>query len=81
MRQKLIVVHVHYKVATARGYISFTRHPSPVRTMTDRSERRYWLVKSEPDTFSFADLVASPKSTSGWRWRAELPGTQLLRTA
>jgi len=34
--------------------------------MTDLSERRYWLVKSEPDTFSFADLVASPKSTSGW---------------
>ena len=28
--------------------------------------RRYWLVKSEPDTFSFADLVASPGRTTGW---------------
>ena len=28
--------------------------------------RRYWLVKSEPDTFSFADLIASPDRTTGW---------------
>ena len=28
--------------------------------------RRYWLVKSEPDTFSFADLAASPNRTTGW---------------
>jgi predicted RNA-binding protein with PUA-like domain len=34
--------------------------------MTDRAARRYWLVKSEPDTFSFADLAASPNGTSGW---------------
>ena len=30
------------------------------------SDRQYWLVKSEPDTFSFDDLVASPKKTSHW---------------
>jgi predicted RNA-binding protein with PUA-like domain len=29
-------------------------------------ERNYWLVKSEPTTFSFDDLVASPKKTSHW---------------
>ena len=29
-------------------------------------ERRYWLVKSEPDTFSFDDLLASPGRTTGW---------------
>jgi predicted RNA-binding protein with PUA-like domain len=29
-------------------------------------ERRYWLVKSEPDTFSFDDLVRSPGSTTFW---------------
>ena len=29
-------------------------------------ERRYWLVKSEPDTFSFDNLLALPNKTSGW---------------
>ena len=29
-------------------------------------ERRYWLVKSEPDTFSFDDLLASPGRTTCW---------------
>jgi predicted RNA-binding protein with PUA-like domain len=28
--------------------------------------RQYWLVKSEPDVFSFDDLVASPKQTTTW---------------
>ena len=30
------------------------------------SGRRYWLVKSEPDAFSFDDLMASPRRTSHW---------------
>ena len=34
--------------------------------MTDSPSRRYWLVKSEPDAFSFDDLVASPNRTTGW---------------
>jgi predicted RNA-binding protein with PUA-like domain len=29
-------------------------------------ERRYWLVKSEPDAFSFDDLLALPKKTTTW---------------
>jgi len=29
-------------------------------------ERRYWLVKSEPDVFSFDDLLAAPNQTTGW---------------
>lgn len=29
-------------------------------------ERRYWLVKSEPDVFSFDDLLAAPKKTTFW---------------
>jgi len=29
-------------------------------------ERRYWLVKSEPDVFSFDDLQASPAATTCW---------------
>jgi predicted RNA-binding protein with PUA-like domain len=28
--------------------------------------RRYWLVKSEPESFSFDDLLASPRRTTGW---------------
>src|SRR4051812_786729 len=27
---------------------------------------QYWLVKSEPDVFSYDDLAASPKKTSQW---------------
>lgn len=29
-------------------------------------EIRYWLVKSEPDVFSFDDLLAAPKKTTSW---------------
>jgi predicted RNA-binding protein with PUA-like domain len=28
--------------------------------------RRHWLVKSEPDSFSFDDLLASPRRTTCW---------------
>jgi predicted RNA-binding protein with PUA-like domain len=28
--------------------------------------RQYWLVKSEPDSFSFDDLLASPGRTTHW---------------
>lgn len=28
--------------------------------------KRYWLLKSEPSVFSFADLKASPKRTTSW---------------
>jgi predicted RNA-binding protein with PUA-like domain len=28
--------------------------------------RKYWLVKSEPETFSFADLLAAPRRRTGW---------------
>ncbi|UFS72565.1 EVE domain-containing protein [Geomonas sp. RF6] len=30
------------------------------------SERRYWLMKSEPSCFSFDDLKARPDSTEHW---------------
>lgn len=29
-------------------------------------ERRYWLVKSEPETFSWDDLLRAPKRTTCW---------------
>jgi predicted RNA-binding protein with PUA-like domain len=28
--------------------------------------RKFWLLKTEPETFSFADLLKAPKRTSGW---------------
>ena len=31
-----------------------------------RGERRYWLVKSEPEVFSFDDLMKAPKKTTVW---------------
>ena len=31
-----------------------------------RDEKRYWLVKSEPETFSFDDLLARPDRTTHW---------------
>lgn len=36
---------------------AFTRAPG---------ERRYWLIKSEPDVFSFGDLTSAPKRTTCW---------------
>jgi predicted RNA-binding protein with PUA-like domain len=30
------------------------------------SARRYWLLKSDAETFSFADLLAAPKRRTGW---------------
>ena len=29
-------------------------------------ERKYWLLKSEPETFSFDDLMKAPAKTTGW---------------
>ena len=34
--------------------------------ITDTSRRRHWLLKSEPDVFSFDDLLAMPKRTTSW---------------
>ena len=31
-----------------------------------RTEKRYWLVKSEPDCFSWDDLMAAPGRTTCW---------------
>jgi predicted RNA-binding protein with PUA-like domain len=28
--------------------------------------RKYWLLKTEPSTFSFDDLLRSPRKTTGW---------------
>lgn len=33
---------------------------------TTTTGRRYWLVKSEPDCFSYDDLLAAPNKTTFW---------------
>lgn len=35
-------------------------------TPREPGERRYWLLKSEPTTFSFDDLLKSPNRTTFW---------------
>jgi predicted RNA-binding protein with PUA-like domain len=39
----------------------------------------YWLFKSEPNCFSFADLVASPKKTTGWDGVRNFQARNMLR--
>ena len=39
---------------------------SKAASKATREKHRYWLVKSEPDTFSFDDLLASPDRTTSW---------------
>ncbi|MFM1991712.1 MAG: hypothetical protein RJA99_4669 [Pseudomonadota bacterium] len=34
--------------------------------MTDRSERRFWLMKSEPEACSIDDALAAPGATVPW---------------
>jgi predicted RNA-binding protein with PUA-like domain len=63
MRAKLSDVRPPYKVLGRRRYISVL--PSPATMSTSRARRR-WLVKSEPDVFSFDDLLASPNRTTSW---------------
>lgn len=33
---------------------------------TKKSERRYWLFKTEPTSFSFDDLLTAPSRTTSW---------------
>lgn len=41
----------------------------------------YWLVKSEPSSFSFADLLAAPKRRSGWDGVRNYQARNYLRDA
>jgi len=42
-------------------------------------ERRYWLVKSEPDVFSFDDLLAAPSQTTKWNGVRNFAARNFLR--
>ena len=42
-------------------------------------ERRYWLVKSEPDVFSFDDLLRLPNKTTHWNGVRNFVARNFLR--
>lgn len=41
--------------------------------------RRYWLFKSEPDVYGFADLQAEPGAVGGWEGVRNYQARNLLR--
>jgi predicted RNA-binding protein with PUA-like domain len=41
--------------------------------------RRYWLMKSEPETFSIHDLAAAPKQTTFWDGVRNYQARNMLR--
>ncbi len=47
--------------------------------MSTARARRLWLVKSEPDAFSFDDLLASPGRTTSWTGVRNYQARNLLR--
>jgi predicted RNA-binding protein with PUA-like domain len=63
MGPKLAPATPRYKVSRALGYIS---SPASTTMSTAKRARRYWLVKSEPNCFSFDDLLRSPGRTTCW---------------
>ncbi len=43
------------------------------------AKRKYWLMKTEPDVFSFEDLVAAPRRTTHWEGVRNYQARNLLR--
>jgi predicted RNA-binding protein with PUA-like domain len=46
-----------------------------------QAERRYWLLKTEPHTFSLDDLRRSPKQTTTWDGVRNYQARNILRDA
>ncbi len=44
-----------------------------------KAKRRYWLVKSEPDAFSFDDLLRAKKQRTGWTGVRNYQARNLMR--
>ena len=41
--------------------------------------RKYWLLKTEPETFSFDDLLRAPSKTTGWNGVRNYQARNFLR--
>ncbi len=46
-----------------------------------KDEVRYWLVKSEPDVFSWGDLLKAPKRTTNWNGVRNFAARNFMRDA
>ena len=44
----------------------YSKSPWAAAFQRKAGERKYWLLKSEPETFSFDDLIKAPAKTTGW---------------
>ena len=44
-----------------------------------KRERRYWLLKTEPSTFSMDDLWKAPKRTTSWDGVRNYQARNMLR--
>jgi len=54
------------KPRATRGAKSVTPASTPATRVRGATETAYWLLKTEPSSFSFDDLWAAPKRTTGW---------------
>ncbi|HQU08804.1 MAG: EVE domain-containing protein [Verrucomicrobia bacterium 21-51-4] len=55
-----------------------------MNTSTDKpttASARYWLMKSEPSTFSIEDLAKSPKQTTAWEGVRNYQARNFMRDA
>lgn len=48
-------------------------------TPDKQPERRYWLLKTEPTSFSFEDLMRAPKRTTTWDGVRNYQARNMLR--
>lgn len=51
---------------SANGAPDYSKSPWAPAFARKAGERKYWLLKSEPETFSFDDLMKKPGETTGW---------------
>ena len=54
------------KSAKAAAAPDYAKSPWAAAFERKSGERKYWLLKSEPETFSFDDLMKAPAKTTGW---------------
>lgn len=55
------------------------RHPSRPKMPSTKRDRRYWLLKTEPTSFSFDDLWKSPGRTTAWDGVRNYQARNMLR--
>ena len=54
-------------------------HPTTIKRPRESMGKNYWLMKSEPTTFSIDDLAAAPQQTTCWEGVRNYQARNLLR--